>query len=90
MRTHGTRRARGPSSRAATRSPTAASTSASCAAKKGVDYPFDGGSARVTGHYICNACPRANGNAIPRYVLSGPKGVFRGLVKDADLAIIEP
>ena len=55
--------------------------------KKGVDYPFAGGSARVTGHYICNACPRANGNSIPRYVLSGPKGVFRGLVKDADLAI---
>jgi hypothetical protein len=56
--------------------------------KKGVDYPFAGGSARVTGHYICNACPRANGNSIPRYVLSGPKGVFRALVKDADLAII--
>ncbi|MCY7417928.1 MAG: CapA family protein [Chloroflexi bacterium] len=55
--------------------------------KKGVDYPFDGGTARVTGHVICRACPRANGNSIARYVLSGPRGVFRALVKDADLAI---
>ncbi len=55
--------------------------------KKGVDYPFNGGTARVTGHHICNACPRANGNSIPSYTLSGPKGVVRALVKDADLAL---
>ncbi len=55
--------------------------------KKGVDYPFNGGTARVTGHYVCRACPRANGNTIPSYVLSGPKGIFRDLVKDADLAL---
>ena len=55
--------------------------------KKGVDYPFDGGTARVTGHYVCPACPRANGNSIPSYKLSGPKGIVRALVKDADLAL---
>jgi len=55
--------------------------------KKGVDYPFDGGTARVTGHVICRACPRANGNSIPTYTLAGPKGIFRALVKDADLAL---
>jgi hypothetical protein len=55
--------------------------------KKGVDYPFAGGTARVTGHHICTACPRANGNSIPSYTLSGPKGIVRALVKDADLAL---
>ncbi|MFN8517995.1 MAG: CapA family protein [Chloroflexota bacterium] len=55
--------------------------------KKGVDYPFDGGTARVTGHHICPSCPRAEGNSVPIYKLSGPKGVVRDLVQDADLAI---
>lgn len=54
---------------------------------KGVDYPFDGGTARVTGHHICPSCPRAEGNSVPIYKLSGPKGIVRDLVKDADLAI---
>jgi hypothetical protein len=54
---------------------------------KGVDYPFDGGTARVTGHHICPSCPRAEGNLVPIYRLSGPKGIVRALVKDADLAI---
>ena len=54
---------------------------------KGVDYPFDGGTARVTGHHICPSCPRAEGNSVPTYRLSGPKGIVRALVKDADLAI---
>lgn len=55
--------------------------------KKGLDYPFDGGRARVTGHHICPSCPRAEGNSVPVYKLSGPKGLVRALVKDADLAI---
>jgi poly-gamma-glutamate synthesis protein (capsule biosynthesis protein) len=54
---------------------------------KGVDYPFDGGRARVTGHHICPSCPRAEGNSVPIYKLSGPKGIVRALVRDADLAI---
>ncbi len=56
--------------------------------KKGIDYPFDGGTARVTGHHICPSCPRAEGNSVPIYKLSGPKGVVRDLVRDADLAIV--
>ncbi|MBX3028519.1 MAG: CapA family protein [Chloroflexi bacterium] len=55
---------------------------------KGLDYPFDGGRARVTGHHICPSCPRAEGNLVPIYRLSGPKGLVRALVKDADLAIV--
>ena len=54
---------------------------------KGVDYPFDGGTARVTGHRICPSCPRAEGNSVPVYRLSGPKGIVRDLVREADLAI---
>jgi poly-gamma-glutamate synthesis protein (capsule biosynthesis protein) len=54
---------------------------------KGVDYPFDGGRARVTGHRICPSCPRAEGNLVPIYRLSGPKGIVRAIVRDADLAI---
>jgi poly-gamma-glutamate capsule biosynthesis protein CapA/YwtB (metallophosphatase superfamily) len=54
---------------------------------KGVDYPLNGGTARVTGHHICPSCPRAEGNSVPIYTLSGPKGIVRKLVRDADLAI---
>jgi poly-gamma-glutamate capsule biosynthesis protein CapA/YwtB (metallophosphatase superfamily) len=52
---------------------------------KGVDYPFDGGTARVTGHGCCD--PVFNDNVVPRYVLTGDKGVVRRLFKDAELAI---
>ena len=52
---------------------------------KGVDYPFDGGTARVTGHGCCD--PVFNDNVVPRYELTGDKGVVRRLFKDAELAI---
>ncbi len=52
---------------------------------KGVDYPFDGGTARVTGHGCCD--PVFNDNIVPRYVLTGNKGLVRRLFKGADLAI---
>ncbi|MEA2025386.1 MAG: CapA family protein [Chloroflexota bacterium] len=52
---------------------------------KGVDYPFDGGTARVTGHGCCD--PVFNDNVVPRYVLTGNKGLVRRLFKGADLAI---
>ncbi len=52
---------------------------------KGVDYPFDGGTARVTGHGCCD--PVFNDNVVPRYELTGNKGVVRRLFKDAELAI---
>ena len=52
---------------------------------KGMDYPFDGGTARVTGHGCCD--PVFNDNVVPRYELTGNKGVVRRLFKDAELAI---
>jgi poly-gamma-glutamate capsule biosynthesis protein CapA/YwtB (metallophosphatase superfamily) len=52
---------------------------------KGVDYPFDGGTARVTGHYCC--APSSVRAEVPSYVRTGHKGIVRQLVKNADLAI---
>jgi len=52
---------------------------------KGVDYPFDGGTAKVTGHGCCD--PVFNDNVVPRYVLTGNKGAVRKLFKGAELAI---
>lgn len=52
---------------------------------KGVDYPFDGGTARVTGHGCCD--PVFNDNIVPRYVLTGNKGAVRKLFKQAELAV---
>lgn len=53
--------------------------------RKGIDYPFDGGTARVTGHYCCG--PFVDGYEVPSYKLSGPKGIVRDMTKAADLAI---
>lgn len=53
---------------------------------KGVDYPFAGGTATVTGHYCCG--PFVDGYEVPRYTLSGPKGIVRDMTMDADLAIV--
>ena len=52
---------------------------------KGVDYPFDGGTALVTGHYCC--APSAVQALVPSYVRTGNAGVVRQFVKSADLAI---
>lgn len=52
---------------------------------RGVDYPFDGGTATVTGHGCCD--PVFNDNVVPRYVLTGNRGAVRTLFKDAELAI---
>lgn len=54
--------------------------------KKGMDYPFAGGTATVTGHYCCG--PFVDGYEVPRYTLGGPKGIVRDMTKDADLAIV--
>jgi poly-gamma-glutamate synthesis protein (capsule biosynthesis protein) len=53
---------------------------------RGVDFPFDGGTARVTGHGCCD--PVFNDNIVPRYVLTGGRGRVRRLFRDAELAII--
>ena len=54
---------------------------------RGLDYPFDGGYARVTGHYCCGPYVTP-GRPVPRYEFLGGKGVVRAMVKDADLAIV--
>lgn len=52
---------------------------------RGVDFPFDGGTARVTGHGCCD--PVFNDNIVPRYELTGQKGIVRKLFRSAELAI---
>ena len=52
---------------------------------KGIDFPFDGGTARVTGHGCCD--PVYHANEVPRYELTGNKGAVRRLFSGADLAI---
>lgn len=52
---------------------------------KGVDYPFAGGTAQVTGHGCCD--PVFNDNIVPRYRLTGNKGIVRKLFRGAELAI---
>jgi len=44
---------------------------------KGVAFPFDGGTARVTGHGCCD--PVYHANEVPRYELTGNKGAVRRL-----------
>ena len=53
---------------------------------KGVDYPFDGGTATVTGFGCCD--PVFNDNIVPRYRLTGNKGAVRRLFKRAELSIV--
>ncbi len=53
---------------------------------KGVGYPFDGGTAKVTGHGCCD--PVFNDNVVPRYQLTGNKGAVRKLFKGAELAVV--
>jgi poly-gamma-glutamate capsule biosynthesis protein CapA/YwtB (metallophosphatase superfamily) len=52
---------------------------------KGVDFPFGGGTARVTGHGCCDVI--FHDNVVPRYVLTGHAGLVRHIFKAADLAI---
>lgn len=54
--------------------------------RKGIDYPFDGGTARVTGHYCCG--PVIERFPVPSYELTGNKGIVRRLVSEAELAIV--
>jgi poly-gamma-glutamate capsule biosynthesis protein CapA/YwtB (metallophosphatase superfamily) len=52
---------------------------------RGVAFPFDGGTARVTGHGCCD--PVFGDNLVPRYVLTGGRGAVRRLFREAELAI---
>ena len=50
---------------------------------KGVDFPFDGGSAEVVSRYCCSAF----GWQLPRTQRTGGAGAVRALIEGADLAI---
>jgi poly-gamma-glutamate synthesis protein (capsule biosynthesis protein) len=52
---------------------------------RGVDFPFDGGTARVTGHACCD--PVFGDNVVPVYDLTGGQGAVRRLFREAELAI---
>ncbi len=51
--------------------------------KKGIDFPFDGGSADITSRYCCSG----RGWDVPRTKRTGNAGAMRKLIKGADLAI---
>ena len=51
--------------------------------KKGVDFPFDGGTADITSRYCCSSF----GWELPRVKRVGDGGAMRALVSGADLAI---
>ena len=50
---------------------------------KGVDFPFNGGTADITSRYCCSAF----GWNLPRVVRTGNAGALRHLVESADIAI---
>ncbi len=50
---------------------------------KGIDYPFDGGTARVAGLTCCSPF----GWKVPTIVSTGHKGAMRDLITSADLAL---
>jgi poly-gamma-glutamate capsule biosynthesis protein CapA/YwtB (metallophosphatase superfamily) len=49
----------------------------------GIDFPFDGGTARILSRYCCSS----RGSLLPRAVRTGNAGVVRHLLSEADLAI---
>ncbi len=51
--------------------------------RKGVDFPFNGGSAEITSRYCCSTF----GWQLPRTQRTGNAGEFRSLIEGADLAI---
>jgi poly-gamma-glutamate synthesis protein (capsule biosynthesis protein) len=51
--------------------------------KKGVDFPFDGGTADITGHTCCSGL----GWEVPTAKRTGNAGALRALLQGADLAI---
>jgi poly-gamma-glutamate synthesis protein (capsule biosynthesis protein) len=50
---------------------------------RGVDFPFDGGTAEITSRYCCSSF----GWELPRTKRTGNKGAVRDLISGADLAI---
>lgn len=52
---------------------------------KGVDWPLNGGTARVTGHHCCGVYVTTM--QVPDVQFTGNQGVVRALLKNADLAV---
>jgi poly-gamma-glutamate synthesis protein (capsule biosynthesis protein) len=50
---------------------------------KGVDFPYDGGTAEITGYTCCSGF----GYRVPTYRRTGDRGAMRELLKSADLAM---
>jgi hypothetical protein len=50
---------------------------------KGVDFPYDGGTAEITGYTCCSGF----GHRVPTYRRTGDRGAMREMLKDADLAM---
>jgi hypothetical protein len=50
---------------------------------KGVDFPFDGGTAEITGYTCCSGY----GYRVPTYRRTGERGAMRELLKGADVAL---
>jgi poly-gamma-glutamate capsule biosynthesis protein CapA/YwtB (metallophosphatase superfamily) len=53
----------------------------------GVNYPFQGGTAVVTGHCVCSPSQAIPGQLVPTVRRTGHAGAVRSLVQNADLAI---
>lgn len=53
---------------------------------KGIDYPFDGGTVRITGRYCCGPFPPFAPEVVPSFVKTGDKGIVRAMLQEADLA----
>lgn len=51
--------------------------------KKGVDFPFDGGTAEITGFTCCSGL----GHRVPTYRRTGARGAIRSLIGGADLSM---
>jgi poly-gamma-glutamate capsule biosynthesis protein CapA/YwtB (metallophosphatase superfamily) len=54
---------------------------------KGVNFPFQGGTARVTGHCQCSPSQQLPNGIVPTYKRTGNEGIVREFVRAADLAI---
>jgi poly-gamma-glutamate capsule biosynthesis protein CapA/YwtB (metallophosphatase superfamily) len=50
---------------------------------KGVDFPFDGGTAEITGYTCCSGY----GHRVPTYRRTGDRGAMRELLKSANVAM---
>jgi hypothetical protein len=58
-------------------------------AERGTAYPFDGGTAVITGHACCGTAPDGTESEVPVYQTRGDAGTVRALMASAGLAIAD-